>query len=67
MRTLSPWCKEAKKAMVDRGLRVKDLANEIGYTKEWTSAILNGRVRSETSAEAIGKVLNISEDIPYTI
>lgn len=67
MRVLSPWCKEAKKAMVDRDMNFADLGNAVGITKEWASAIVNGRAYSETSAEAIGKALNISEDIPYTI
>ena len=46
-RVLSPWCKQ--------------LASKVGLTREYTSAIVNGRAFSEPAIKAISDVLNIAE------
>ena len=62
-KTLSPWCKSAKKAMIDKDLSVQDLATQAGFTREYVSAIVNGR---QYSPDAIGKISEILEINPST-
>ncbi|MCL2081861.1 MAG: helix-turn-helix transcriptional regulator [Oscillospiraceae bacterium] len=56
---LPTWCKEAKKALIDRGMGIKDLAEALGYRREHMSAVINGRVRSPNTQECICDYLNI--------
>lgn len=65
-RILPKWCKEAKKAMVDKDLDMKSLAIESGFTREYLSAIINGRSYSPYAGMKISKILEI-EHIPYTL
>lgn len=58
---LSPWCKQARKALIDRDMSVTDLATAIGRSREYTSAIVNGRAYSEPTVKVISDVLNITE------
>lgn len=60
-RILSPWCKQVKKELIDRDMGVGELAKKIGRTREYTSAIVNGRIYSEPAVKAISDVLNIHE------
>lgn len=39
----SPWSKEVKKAMIDRDLTNKDIADKFHYTSRYVSSIVNGR------------------------
>ena len=41
---LPQWCKEAKKAMIDRDLTISDIAEMTGKTKRWIGGIINGRI-----------------------
>lgn len=58
---LSPWCKQAKKELIDRDMTVGELAQAIGKSREYTSAVVNGRIYSEPAVKAISDVLNITE------
>lgn len=60
-RILSPWCKQAKKELIDRDMTINDLAQAIGKSREYTSAVVNGRIYSEPVVKAISDVLNITE------
>ena len=60
-KTLSPWSKQAKIAMIELDMTVSELAGKIGRTREYTSAVVNGRVYAEPVVKAISDVLNISE------
>ena len=60
-KTLSPWCKEAKKELIDRDMTVGELAKLVGLSREYTSAIVNGRIYSEQAVKAISDALNIAE------
>ena len=60
-KVLSPWCKQAKKELIDRDMSVSELAEKIGKSREYTSAIVNGRIYSEPAVKAISDVLNITE------
>lgn len=62
-RKLSPWCKEAKKAMIDKDMGVADLAYLIGKTREYTTAVLNGRAYAEPVVKEISDVLGIEKNI----
>lgn len=60
-RVLSPWCKQAKIQLIQLDMTVAELAMKVGLTREYTSAIINGRAFSEPAVKAISDVLNISE------
>lgn len=58
---LSPWCKEAKKTMIDRDLEVNDLAAELGMSRPYVSSILNGRAYSPVAVKKISDYLHIPD------
>lgn len=60
-RVLPNWCKRAKKKMIDLDMSVSELANKISMTREYTSAIINGRAYSQSAIKSISDVLNISD------
>lgn len=60
-RVLSPWCKQVKIELINRDMAVGELAKEIGKSREYTSAVVNGRIYSEPTVKAISDVLNIQE------
>ena len=39
----SNWSKEVKKAMIDKDLTTKDLAEKFHWTSQYVSAVINGR------------------------
>ncbi len=58
---LSPWCKLAKKTMIDRDLEVNELADKLGLTRPYVSSILNGRVNSPVAVKKISDFLHIPD------
>ena len=60
-KVLSPWCKQVKIKLIELDMSVGELATRIGKTREYTSAVVNGRSYSEPAVKAISDVLNISE------
>lgn len=50
---LSPWSKAVKKAMIDKDMNTTDLAKELGYTRQYTSNIVNG---VEYYEEAVSRI-----------
>ena len=58
---LSPWCKEAKKKMIDMDLEVNELASSLGLTRPYVSSVLNGRVYSPVAVKKISDYLQIPE------
>lgn len=58
-RPRSDWSKQVKKKMIDMDWEMGDLADAIGKSREWTSAVVNERVRSVPTAKAISDVLNV--------
>lgn len=65
VKPLSPWCKSAKKAMIDKDLSIQDLAKSIGFTREYVSAIVNGRQYSTEAVNKISQYLEIDTDENY--
>ena len=59
---LSPWCKAAQKELIERDMTTAQLADAIGRSREYTSAIINGRVFSESTMKLISDELNIPDD-----
>lgn len=53
-------CKDVKKALIDRGMSVKELAANIGLTREYVSSVINGSVQSKTAEETIRNYLGLS-------
>ncbi len=60
-KVMSLWSKHAKCELINRDMTVDDLAEAIGKSREYTSAVVNGRIRAEPAIKAISDVLNIPE------
>ena len=60
-RRRSAWSKAVKIAMIERDWDMGDLAKAIGKSREYTSAIVNERVRSPSTAQAVSDVLNVPD------
>ena len=58
-RILSPWCKSVKIAMIEKNMSTRELAEGIDMAREYTSAVVNGRVISESAAKTISDYLGI--------
>lgn len=58
---LSPWCKNAKKTLIDKDLGVNELASELDMTRQYVSSILNGRVYSPVAVKKISDFLQIPD------
>lgn len=57
---LPTWNKKVKKALIDRNMTVKELAEQIGYTAIYTRNIVNGKIANATIAQQkINKALDI--------
>ncbi len=41
---LSSWSRQVKKAMIDQDIDTNDLAGMLGYSRQYTSNIINGVV-----------------------
>ncbi len=61
MKKLPRWCKNAKKAMIDKDMNVSDLAKSIEKSREHVSRVLNGNY-SEQLVSLISDELNISDE-----
>ena len=53
-KVLPPWCKRARKALIDKDMNFGDLA-----TTEYVSALLNGRQYGEEAVSKISGILGI--------
>lgn len=61
-RQLPEWNRQVKKALVDRNLKVKELAELVGYSNTYTSNVVNGTIVGATKIEAkINDVLEINK------
>ena len=61
-RILPKWCKDAKKAMIDKDMSVEELAQLTGRTRVYISAVLNGRQSAQPEMQEISDILNIKMD-----
>lgn len=60
-RKLSPWCKNAKIAMIQRDISISDLADKLGLSRPYVTSILNGRVTSPIAVKKISDFLHIAD------
>lgn len=58
---LSPWCKTAKKALIDQDLDISDLASYLDLSRPYVSAILNGRANVPVTRKRISDFLRIPD------
>lgn len=58
---LSPWCKEAKKTLIDKDLDINELSEDLGMSRPYVSSILNGRVYSPVAVKKISDYLHIPD------
>jgi len=56
---LNPWCKKVKKSLIDLNWSVDDLAKAVGFSRTYTSTVINGRLLPNSAVQAISDVLNI--------
>lgn len=64
---LSPWCKSAKIAMLEKDLSVKRLAESLGMNRCYVSSIINGRVYSVPGVKRISDYLGIPDSDTTTV
>ena len=62
-RKLSPWCKEVKKAMIDRDMSIADLAAELNLSSAYVTRIVNGTFIIPETKKRISKYLDISSEL----
>ena len=62
-RKLSPWCKEVKKAMIDRDMSIADLAAELNLSSAYITRIINGTFIIPETKKRISKYLDISSEL----
>lgn len=62
-RKLSPWCKEVKKAMIDRDMSIADLAAELNLSSAYVTRIINGTFIIPETKKRISKYLDISSKL----
>lgn len=62
-RKLSPWCKEVKKAMIDRDMSIADLAAELNLSSAYVTRIINGTFIIPEAKKRISKYLDISSEL----
>lgn len=60
-RKLSPWCKNAKIAMIQQDINIIELADKLNLTRSYVTSILNGRVNSPVAVKKISDYLQISD------
>lgn len=58
-RKLSPWCKDARKAMIDKDMNVKELAASVNISIVYASKITSGTI--VPSHELLVKICNLLE------
>ena len=62
-RKLSPWCKEVKKAMIDRDMSIADLAAELNLSSAYITRIINGTFIIPETKKRISKYLDILSEL----
>lgn len=61
---MNKWCKEARKAMIDKELTISDLATRVKRNRVFVSSIINGRQISRPTIKLISDVLGIRDYYP---
>ncbi len=61
-KVLPGWCKEVKKALIDKDMNINDLANELKYSREYISIVINGRLNSPEMQKQICDYLGVASE-----
>lgn len=61
-KSLPGWCKEAKKALIDRDMNINELANELNYSREYVSVVINGKYNSPEMKKQICDYLGVASE-----
>jgi plasmid maintenance system antidote protein VapI len=64
---LSPWCKNAKIAMIEKDINIGTLAKALGMNRSYVSTIINGRVYSPPAVKRISDYLGIQDSDTTTV
>lgn len=60
-RVIPKWCKRAQIKMINNDISVNELAKAVGFSRQYTSGILNGRVMTDSAVSRISEYLKIPE------
>lgn len=55
----SDWSKQVKKAMIDADLDTNDIADKFKWTRQYVSAIINGRMYQKEAVGSISMYLGV--------
>lgn len=58
---LTPWGQKANIAKIEKQLSMEDIAKSTGYTKQYISAIMHGRVKSDVAIKKVSVYLGIPD------
>lgn len=61
-RVLPIWNRRVKKALIDKNLTVKELAEKVNYSTAYVTNVVNGKIVDATKVQTkINEVLGINE------
>lgn len=59
---LKNWCKKVRIALIEKDMKIKDLAEITGYSSSYIRAVISGNLlKIHNVRQEINKVLNIKE------
>ncbi|MDO4306023.1 MAG: hypothetical protein Q4C77_04250 [Eubacteriales bacterium] len=58
---LTEWCKEVRKALVDKGTNLQSVSEEIGYSYSVVTALLSGRIVKSNYLDIAKKINEVLE------
>ncbi len=58
---ITGWHRAVKIAMVDKNISFADLEKALGLSRTYLSAVINGRIYSDTAAKRISEFLSIPD------
>lgn len=56
---MKPWCKKVNSKMFTLGIKMGQLAEKVGMSREYTSSVVHGRHYSPNAMKRISDALNI--------
>lgn len=55
------WCKNVRKGLIDKGMTIIEMANQIGYSRDQVSLVINGHCYNQKMVTAINNLLGIKQ------
>lgn len=56
------WTKEVKKALIDKNITQKELADALGYSRQYVCNIINGVVTAQPAMDRVADYLGIERE-----